>query len=100
MFKLPTCPHCNTIYRYGDVKKTINEKSHKCYNCKKDFKVSKKGLLVLLLLLIIFEITVNLLELNIFVNINFIALTVTNIVVIIAFLAFIPFFISYKKDKK
>lgn len=96
MFKLPTCPHCNTIYRYGDVKTTISEKSHKCYNCKKSFKVSKKGILVLLLLLIMFGITVNLAQLNIFTNINFIALTVTNIVIVIAFLIFIPFFISFK----
>lgn len=97
MFKLPTCPHCNTIYRYGDVKKAINKKSCECYNCRKKFNVSKKKLPILLLLMIIFGITANIVELNIFTNINFISLTVTNIVIITIFILFVPFFIRFKK---
>lgn len=47
MFKLPTCPYCNTVYYYGEVVKSTKNKSMECYHCKKKFKVNKwKGRLM------------------------------------------------------
>ncbi len=97
MFKLPVCPYCKTVYRYGDVKKSINNKKIKCYHCNKNFKVSKKGIAVWFALLVMSGAVINLLEMCIFKNIDFIALNISNVVVILVFLLFIPFFIRYKK---
>lgn len=96
MFRLPTCPYCKTIYRYGDVKKTIKQKNQKCYHCGKNIRISRKGLIVWFVLLIFAGAVINLVELNLFKNINFVALTVTNIVTILVFLLFTPFFVGYK----
>lgn len=96
MFKLPVCPYCKTVYRYTDVKKTINNKNACCYHCGKRFKISKKGLGVWFALLVFTGAVINLLELCIFKNINFLALNISNIIIIIAFMLLIPFFISYK----
>ena len=51
MLKLPVCPHCHTIYRYGDVKKTLYEKNHKCYHCNKIFIISKIRILFLFIII-------------------------------------------------
>ncbi|WP_295247548.1 hypothetical protein [Ruminococcus sp.] len=97
MFKLPVCPHCQTIYRYGDVRKNLNTKIHTCYHCKKQFKTSFSGLWLLLLIIIAIGITVNLIEITIFASTNVIALLVTNIVLILFFLLFVPFFTKFRK---
>ena len=97
MFKLPVCPHCQTIYRYGDVRKNLNTKIHTCYHCKKKFKTSFSGLWLLLLFIVAVGITVNLIEITIFASTNVIALLVTNIVLILFFLLFVPFFTKFRK---
>lgn len=97
MFKLPVCPHCQTIYRYGDVRKNLNTKIHTCYHCKKQFKTSFSGLWLLLLFIVAVGITVNLIEITIFASTNVIALLVTNIVLILFFLLFVPFFTKFRK---
>ena len=97
MFKLPVCPHCQTIYRYGDVRKNLNTKIHTCYHCKKQFKSSFSGLWLLLLIIVAVGIIVNLIEITIFASTNVIALLVTNIVLILFFLLFVPFFTKFRK---
>ena len=97
MFKLPVCPHCQTIYRYGDVRKNLNTKIHTCYHCKKQFKTSFSGLWLLLLFIVAVGIIVNLIEITIFASTNVIALLVTNIVLILFFLLFVPFFTKFRK---
>ena len=42
--KQSVCPHCKTVYRYSDLKKIMWKKSDSCYHCKKNFKVSRKGI--------------------------------------------------------
>lgn len=100
MFRLPVCPHCHTVYRYGDVKKVSKKKIEKCYHCKKDFKVSKSGILILLLIVIAIGIEVNIFQINVFNNINFAVMFVTNIVLVIMAVLFLPFFVSFKKNKR
>lgn len=103
MLKLPTCPYCNTIYRYGEVSKTKTEKTHICYNCKKEFKVSKKGIIVLLLLVIVIATIINVFQLYITPSLNILLLLATNVILVLTGILLIPFFIEYKKlksDKK
>ena len=100
MFRLPICPHCHTIYRYGDVKKASKKKFEKCYHCKNDFKVSKSGVWVLLLIIVAIGIAVNIFQITVFNNMNFIVMFVTNIVLILLAVLFLPFFVSFKKNKR
>lgn len=97
MFRLPICPHCHTIYRYGDVKKISKKSCEKCYHCKNDFKVSKSGILVLLLIILVIGVGLNIFQLSVFENINFAVIFVTNIVLILLAVLFLPFFIRFKK---
>ena len=52
MFRLPTCPHCRTVYHYGEVRRAVFRKQEDCYHCKKSFLVSRKGIWLLLLILL------------------------------------------------
>jgi membrane protein YdbS with pleckstrin-like domain len=97
VFKLPICPHCRTIYRYGDVRKNLNTKIHTCYHCKKQFKTSFSGLWILLLIIIAIGIIVNLIEISVFARTNVTALLVTNIILVLFFLLFVPFFTKFRK---
>lgn len=97
MFGLPVCPHCHTVYRYGDVKKALKNKQEKCYHCKNDFKVTKSGIWVLLLIIFVLGIALNVFQLSVFENINFAAIFITNIVLILLAVLFLPFFVGFKK---
>ena len=50
MFRLPVCPHCHTVYHYGEVSRMIffhPTREQKCYHCKKSMKPLLRGLIVL-----------------------------------------------------
>ena len=103
MFQLPTCPYCNSIYRYNQVRKSKNEKEHKCYHCKKTFKVKMfPYVIVLWAILIIVTVLLNIAVLNIMSVFNIIPLLVISVIAVILGFCFIPFFMKYKKieDKK
>ena len=97
MMKLPVCPHCNTIYRYGDVKNLIYKKGTTCYHCKKKFKVRKNKILILFLIIALITAIFNLFQLYMVEDLSFIALMITNILFVTAGLFMIPFFISFEK---
>lgn len=96
MLKLPVCPHCHTIYRYGDVKNTLYEKNHKCYHCNKIFIISKIRILFLFIIIALIAAIFNVFELYMMAGINFIALLVTNIIIITVGILLIPFFVKFK----
>lgn len=102
MFQLPVCPHCHTVYRYGEVKKISKEKEHDCYHCNKKFKVSKKSLWILTLILFVLAVALNVAQLFIMRNLNILALIITNTLLIIIAILFIPYFTEFKEieDKK
>lgn len=99
MFKLPVCPYCKTVYRYKDVKKNSKKSVIKCYHCKQEFKNSRKGFVVLALIVIIAAVLLNVFILNItsdnFMSVVPIAFVSIGAVLIGLLLA--PFFIKYKK---
>jgi CXXC-20-CXXC protein len=97
VFRLPVCPHCHAIYRYGDARKSLNTKIHTCYHCKKQFKTSFSGLWILFLIAVVIGIFVNIFEMTAFSGTNVIALMITNIVLILFFLLFVPFFTKFRK---
>lgn len=99
MFKLPVCPHCKTIYRYGDVRKLIFRRKEKCYHCNNEFKVSKIKILILFLIVALITAIFNLFQLYMIEDLSFMALMITNILFVTAGLFMIPFFISFKNLK-
>ncbi len=94
------CPHCHTIYRYGDVRKVMLNKELKCYRCGKNFKVSKIKILFLFLIIALITAIFDVLELWLISNVTFLALVITNIVMICVGIFLSPFFVSFKKFPK
>lgn len=39
MLKLPVCPHCGSVFYYGNVRRTMWKRTGNCENCKKDFLI-------------------------------------------------------------
>jgi CXXC-20-CXXC protein len=100
MFKLPTCPYCNTIYRYGDVKKSLGKSEVKCYHCEKNFKVSKIKILILFLLIAFITAILNIFQLCLIEGLTFAGLMITNVIAVTIGIFLIPYFITYKKSDK
>ncbi len=99
MFKLPTCPYCNTIYRYRDVKNN-NKKEIKCYHCKNIIRTSKiKGYIVSGVILTALAVAVNILILNLTADFitSVIPITIISIAAVIMFMILSPYFTDYKK---
>lgn len=100
MPKLPVCPHCNTIYRYRDVRRIMNEKSEVCYHCKKSFEIKRKKLWILILIIALICAIFDVFELYMVAQTNFITLVVTNVPFICIGLIFRPFYIKFVKTEK
>lgn len=101
MFKLPVCPYCHTVYRYGDVKNN-KENIIKCYHCKNKFKQSKiKGFLILGLILTVSAVTLNIIILNLTASFitSIVPVIAVSIAAVILFMILSPFFTGYVKIK-
>lgn len=94
MPKLPVCPHCHTIYRYGDVRKLVFKKEHTCYHCDKKFSVSRKNIFILFLIIALITAIFNLLELYVM-TADFTALMITNVITLSVGVILIPFFVRF-----
>lgn len=99
MFKLPVCPHCKTIYRYKDVKKEEVKKECTCYHCGKKFRVSKKKILILFLIIALITVIFDILALCMIACTSFIGLMILNIIAVTAGFFLIPYFVEFKKEK-
>lgn len=99
MFKLPVCPHCKTIFRYKDVKKEAVKKECTCYHCGKKFRVSKKKILILFLIIALITAIFDVLVLYMIAGTSFIGLMILNIIAVTAGFFLIPYFTEFKKEK-
>lgn len=98
MFQLPVCPYCHTVYHYKEVRKTKNEKQHKCYHCRETFKIKKfPGTAVLWMIVITAAVLVNVAILMIMPVFNIIPLVIVSVLAVILGLIFVPYFTAYKK---
>lgn len=95
MIKLPVCPHCHTVFRYGDVKRIMYKRNIECYHCGKKFKVSRIKLLLLLLMVAVIAAIIDAFELWVITSISFLTLLVTNIAVVIAGILIMPYFVRF-----
>lgn len=100
MFRLPVCPHCHTVYHYGDVRKSKREKVIQCYHCKKNFVQSKKGFVVLFTIATALAVIINIMILSRNDDIvgTIIPITVVSVIAVISAMIFAPYFITYRKE--
>lgn len=96
--KLPLCPYCKAIYRYGDVKRVTHNKSCECHNCKRKFSVSYiKGRIIIILITTVILIALNLLLFNFVNGVTVIACLIINALFISLAVILFPFTVRFKK---
>lgn len=100
IFKLPVCPYCNTIYRYGDVNKLTLKKSSECYNCKKSFRISRAGIAVLFAIVFLVAFLTDIFELVFMPDIRLLSVFLTNIIAVMIGIFLVPYFIGFNKAEK
>lgn len=98
MLKLPVCPYCKAIYRYGDIKNLKKKKECVCHNCKRKFEVSYlKGRIIILSVVAVLLIAINLLMFNFLDSITITGcLILTATFITVTFLLF-PFTVRFRK---
>lgn len=101
MFRLPVCPHCGTVYRYGDLLRVMRQKETACYHCRRSIAVRRMpGLLTEALVLIPLCIGFNILMLTRMQRLNLIVLFISTVIFILLYVLFMPFFIRFIPNKE
>lgn len=96
--KLPLCPYCKAIYRYGDVKRVTHNKSCECHNCGRKFSVSYiKGRIIIILITAVILIALNLLLFNLVDGVTVISCLIINALFISLAVILFPFTVRFKK---
>ena len=109
MFRLPTCPHCGTIYRYKDTFEIWKKdrrgiragRERECYHCKKAFRVAAlPGMIPVGAVWAALSIGTNLLLLSRMKKLEWITMFIVTLGYMgLAFLV-APFFLQFKKVKE
>ncbi|HHZ06831.1 MAG TPA: hypothetical protein GX401_08630 [Clostridiales bacterium] len=98
MLKLPVCPHCHAVYRYGEVKKLAKYKKIQCRHCNKIFYVSSvKGKAIYIGIICALLIMINIFMFNVISNITVYHCLIVNVVIISLSLLWMPFTVKFKK---
>lgn len=101
ILRLPICPYCHALTRYGDVKRTTHNKIIKCHNCKKNYQVSYlKGRIILILIVSIALIVINIFLLKQTAGITLPFLAIGDAIVILVAVFLFPFTVKYKELPK
>ena len=98
--KQSQCPYCETIYRYGDVRRLMYKSAGECYHCKKKFKVSKKSYLILALEMLVSYILLDAFVLMTIKGLSFYLLFAINLIPICAAGLLMPLYLELKKNEK
>lgn len=97
MLKLPVCPHCHTVYYYGDVMKSTKHKKMECYHCKKKFAVKKwKGRCILISVVAIIVAVIDVLLLNVIKMQSAIPIMIFTVICVLCSLLLLPYTVRYK----
>ena len=98
--KLPVCPHCHTVYRYGEVRRLLLHREAVCYHCQKRFQIKKTRCLLLLLIWVAVCVAVNILSLVLIGNITVIGMFITNVILAVLAILLTPFFIRFTANEQ
>ena len=99
MFRLPVCPHCHTVYHYGEVSRMIffhPTREQKCYHCKKSMKPLLRGLIVLAAIYLAVSFGSTVAIINIFPNATALTVFIVNALWAVLLFALRPFFLKFK----
>ncbi len=100
MFKLPTCPHCKTVYHYRETKQALRQKQNTCYHCQKHFTASLfPGIIVIGLLILSLSVGINILMISRMNALNLILPMIITVLFLVLLYFLIPFFISFRKTE-
>ena len=91
------CPHCKTIYRYGDLNGLKFKKQTECYRCRKPIQVKKTGVWWLLLEMLIIYALLNVILLGFVQGLSFLALFIINIIPAAAAAVLLPLYLELRK---
>lgn len=98
--KLPVCPHCHTVYRYGEVRRLLLQKEASCYHCQKRFHIKKMRCLLLLLIWAAVCVAVDILSLIWIGNITLIGIFITNVILAVPAILLTPYFIRFTENEQ
>ena len=110
MFRLPTCPYCDTVYHYGDIVKMISQDRVKkkqedhavvCYHCEKRFTTKYiPGVLILTAIWAVLSIVTNIILLSRMTQLNLVVMFIMTIVYMALAILLLPFFVRFIKCEK
>lgn len=101
MFRLPVCPHCGTIYRYGDVHRALRHGESACYHCQRPFALRRlPGLAVEALIIVPLCIGFNILMMTRMQRLNLPVLFISTVIFILLYGLLMPFFIRFTPNRK
>ena len=101
MFRLPVCPHCGTVYRYGDTKKAQRQKINTCYHCKKQFRAKLLPYVAVeALVLAAICVGINILLLTRMTEMNLVLLFAVTFVFLLLIYVLYPFFMTFAKIRE
>lgn len=99
MFRLPVCPHCCTVYRYGDVRRVTYRREQVCYHCKKTMRVSRRGWWLLAAIAVVLSVLSNILVMNLVPNATYLTMYLVTVCWIVAAYFMRPFFTQFKSNE-
>ena len=91
------CPHCKTVYRYGDLNGLKFKKQTVCYHCHKTIQIKKTGVWGLLLEMLIIYALLNVILLGFVQGLSFLALFFINIIPAAAAAVLLPLYLELRK---
>lgn len=91
------CPHCKTVYRYGDLNGLKLKKQTVCYHCHKTIQIKKTGVWWLLLEMLIIYALLNVILLGFVQGLSFLALFFINIIPAAAAAVLLPLYLELRK---
>lgn len=101
ILRLPVCPYCHAVTRYGDVRRTTHNKIIKCHHCGKNYRVSYlTGRIILISIVSAALIIINIFLLKQTTGITIPFLAISDAIIVLAAVFVFPFTVRYKELPK
>lgn len=97
--KQSVCPHCQTVYRYKDMRQLLWKQSAACYHCHKPMRVSRKSIWLLAAETALVYILLNAVMLNAIKGVSFFGLMLVNCIPALAFVLLLPAYTDLYKNE-
>lgn len=96
MLRLPVCPYCKAVYRYGDIRRLEGKKSENCHHCKRSFRISRvRGRVILISCAAVLLIGLNILLMNIVEGLTVLGCFVITVILIAGCVLLFPYTVRF-----